>query len=161
MLRSKFVKFLISILKRQVDFSPNFVSLFSFMKDSSSVYTFLAQTVYTLLKRHPLTLFRIGGMGGRVQKGPPRSTRFSPVTSTNVGISTQNFQTLSFNPFALLVWNFKFEPSVSPKLSNLNQDYPSKKWFFRSNPYEIEVMISSPTEMLELPNFFHMTTSTI
>ena len=31
--RSKFVKFLMSNLKRQVHFVPNFVSLFSFMKD--------------------------------------------------------------------------------------------------------------------------------
>ena len=28
---------------------------------------------------------------------------FPPVTSTNVGISAQNFQTLSFNPFATLL----------------------------------------------------------
>ena len=53
MLRSKFVKFLMSILKRQVDSSPNFASLFSFMKDNSSVL-FLAQTIYTLLKRSTL-----------------------------------------------------------------------------------------------------------
>ena len=49
-LRSKFVKFLMPILKARVDSSPNFVSLFSFMKDNSSVL-FLAQTMYTLLKR--------------------------------------------------------------------------------------------------------------
>ena len=49
---------------------------------------------------------------------------------------------------------------VSPlKLSNLNQDHPSKKWFFWSKPYKIEVMITSAIEMLELPNFGHMTTS--
>ena len=30
-------------------------------------------------------------------------TRFSPVTSTNVRISPQNFLTLRFNPFATLV----------------------------------------------------------
>ena len=30
-------------------------------------------------------------------------TSFSPVTSTNVGISPKNFQTFSFNPFATLV----------------------------------------------------------
>ena len=36
-LKSNFVKFLMPILKRQVDSSPNFVSLFSFMKDNSSV----------------------------------------------------------------------------------------------------------------------------
>ena len=37
MLRSNFVKFLMPILKRQVDSSPNFAFLFSFMKDNSSV----------------------------------------------------------------------------------------------------------------------------
>ena len=52
-LRSKFVKFLMPILKQQVDSSPNFVSLFSFMKDNSSVL-FLAWTIYTLHKRSPL-----------------------------------------------------------------------------------------------------------
>ena len=31
------------------------------------------------------------------------STSFSPVTSTNVGTSLQNFLTFSFNPFATLV----------------------------------------------------------
>ena len=35
-LRSKFVKFFMLILKRQIDSSPNFVYLFSFMKDNSS-----------------------------------------------------------------------------------------------------------------------------
>ena len=39
-----------SILKRQVISSPNFASLFRFMKDNSYVL-FLAQTRYTLLKR--------------------------------------------------------------------------------------------------------------
>ena len=34
-------------------------------------------------------------------KGP--STSFSPITSTNVGISPQNVLTFSFNPFATLV----------------------------------------------------------
>ena len=45
-----------------------------------------------------------GGWGwGGGQNGPP--TRFFPVTSTNVGISPQpkNFLTFSFNPFATLV----------------------------------------------------------
>ena len=57
-------------------------------------------------------------------KMPP--TRFSPVTSTNVGFVPQNFLTFSFNPFVTLVQNFRFVPSASPKLLNLNQDYPSK-----------------------------------
>ena len=63
-----------------------------------------------------------GGLGA---KRPP--TSFSPVTSTNVEFGPQNFLTFSFNPFATLVQNFKFVPSASPKLLNLNQDHPSKK----------------------------------
>ena len=51
-------------------------------------------------------------------------------------------------------------PSTSPKLLSLNQDHPSKKWFFWSNPYKIEVMVTSLIEMLDLPNFGHMTTLT-
>ena len=38
---------------------------------------------------------------GREQKGFPNSS--SPVTSTNIGISPQNFLTFSFNPFAPLL----------------------------------------------------------
>ena len=37
---------------------------------------------------------------------------------------------------------------------------PSKK-FFWSNPYELELMVTSLIEMTELPNFGRMTTSTI
>ena len=36
-----------------------------------------------------------------------------------------------------------------------------KNWFFRSNPYKIEVMITFLIEMLELPNFGHVTTPAI
>ena len=38
---------------------------------------------------------------------------------------------------------------------------PPKKWFLWSNPYKIKIMINSLVEMIELPNFGHMTTSTI
>ena len=38
---------------------------------------------------------------------------------------------------------------------------PQKKRFFWSNPYKIEVMITSFTKMLEAPNFGHMTTFTL
>ena len=69
--------------------------------------------------------------------------------------------TFNFSPFATLVQNFKFVPSASPKLLNLNQDHPLKKRFLRSNPYKIEVVITSLIQMLELPNFGHMNTSTI
>ena len=55
----------------------------------------------------------------------------------------------------------KFLSSASPKFLNLNQDYTSKKRFFCSNLYEIEVMTTSLLEMPELPYFGHMTISTI
>ena len=55
--------------------------------------------------------------------------------------------------------NFKFVPSASPKLLNLNQDHLSKKRFFWSNTYKIEVVITSLIEMLLLPNFGYMNTS--
>ena len=58
------------------------------------------------------------------------ATSFPPVTSTNVGIRSQNFLTFRFNPFDKLVQNFKFVASASPKLLNLNQDHPSKKAVF-------------------------------
>ena len=88
-------------------------------------------------------------------------TSFSPVTSTDVGFGPQNFLTFSFNLFTRLVQNIKFVPSASPKLLNLNQDHPSKKRFFWSNPYKIEVMITFLIEMLQLTNFGHMATSII
>ena len=41
-----------------------------------------------------------GGRGGGAKRP---TTSFSPVTSTNIGLSSQNFLTFSFNPFATLV----------------------------------------------------------
>ena len=94
----------------------------------------------------------MGGGGGA--KRPP--TSFSPVASTNVGTSRQDFMTFRFNPFATLVQISR--PYL--KLQTLNQDHPSKNWFFWSNPYKIEVLITPLIETLELPNFGHMTTYT-
>ena len=89
-------------------------------------------------------------MGGK--RFPP--TSFLPPTST--GISPQNFFTFRFDSFATLLQNFKAMPSTSPKSLNLKQDQPQKK----SDHYKIEVTITFFLEMLELPNFGHMTTST-
>ena len=52
-------------------------------------------------------------------------------------------------------------PGASPKLLNLNQDTPQRKFLFWSNHYKIEIVITSLTEMPQLPNFDHMATSTI
>ena len=65
---------------------------------------------------------------GGAKKVPP--TSFPPATSTNVGTSSPIFLTFTFTTFATLVSNCKFILSVSPKLLNLNQDYPSKRAFF-------------------------------
>ena len=80
-----------------------------------------------LIDKLDLTLFRMGEIGWAKRPAP---TSFSFVSSTNVRFGSQNFLTFSFNPFATLVQNFKFVPSASPKLLNLNQDHPSKKAIF-------------------------------
>ena len=92
------------------------------------------------------------------------SFRFEKITlfpSHFYKLGSKSFWLLVFNPFTTLVQNFKFVPSANPKLLNLKQNHPSKKLFFWSNPYKIEVMTTSTIEMLELPNFGHMTTSTM
>ena len=88
---------------------------------------------------------------------------FLPVISTNVGINLKNFLGCILQPFAKLVQNFKSIPSASPKLLNLNQGHLSKKQYFWSKTYKIEVMITSLLDMLELPHFgyIYMITSTI
>ena len=67
-------------------------------------------------------------------KSPPPPTSFPSVTSTDGGFGPQNFLTFSFNPFATLVQSFKFAPSASPILLNLNQDHPLKKAIFLVKP---------------------------
>ena len=67
-------------------------------------------------------------MGGGGQKSQPN--HISPVTSTNVRFGSRNFLTFSVNTFATLVQNFKFVPSASFKLLNLNQHRPSKNAIF-------------------------------
>ena len=73
-------------------------------------FTFTVEIQASLFKHHPFN-----------------PTRFSPVTYTNGGISSQNFLTFSFNPFVTLVSNFKAIPSASPKLLNSKKDPPPRK----------------------------------
>ena len=78
-----------------------------------------------------MTSFHFSMLLSALFRGPKRPpTSFLPLTSTNVGISPENFLTFSFNTFGTLVQNFTFAPSASSKLLNLNQDYPSKKAVF-------------------------------
>ena len=51
---------------------------------------------------------------------------------------------------------------ISPKFIELEPKVPFKNIaFFLSNTYKIEIKINSLMKMLDLPNFDHMTTSTI
>ena len=61
MLGSKFVKFLMPILKRQVNSSPNFVSLFSFMKDNSSVLFSSKNTYFAQKEAFKVKIFQVPG----------------------------------------------------------------------------------------------------
>ena len=119
----------------------------------------LRLTQFIVLKQGRVsTLIRMG-CGGGGKKGAP--TSFSLKISTKIGIISQNFLTLIFNPFATLPQNTKAIPSATPKLLNLNQDHSPQKVVFWSNPYKIEVMITSLIEILELSNLSNMTTLTI
>ena len=102
---------------------------------------------------------RVGrGAGGGGRKAPP--TSFSPVTST---------YELVPKTFWLLVLTFLphwYKTSRSylvpvPNYWTSTDRTPQKHCLFWSNPYKIGVMITSVIEMLELPNFGHMITSTI
>ena len=83
-------------------------------------------------------------MGGGAKM--PHSTSFSPVTSTKVGISPKNFLTLL--PHWCEIPSLYLMPV--PNYWTWTKTAPQKKQFFRSNPYKIEVVITSLTEMLEL-----------
>ena len=65
----------------------------------------------------------------------------------DLGITPKNFLTFSFKLFFTLI--------------ELDLRAHLKKLFFWSNSYKIEAMITYHIEMLELPNFGRMTTSTI
>ena len=114
----------------------NFISFVDFLVITNyinSKLTFHANKhykLYMLLERKHSPLFHFNPIQDGGSKSLPTTTSFSPATSTNIGISLQNFVTFSFNTFATLVWNLKAVTSASPKLLSLTQDHPSKNWFF-------------------------------
>ena len=84
-------------------------------------------------------------------KYPSRPTIFNPYNLgiiINVGISPKNFLNFSFNPFDTVLKNVKAISSGSPTCT-WTKSTPPKKLFFWSNPYKIEIMITSLIEMLE------------
>ena len=118
-----------SFISGDLLFYTVFIALYKWVSDKS----FLQRFIWSFF-----TLFRMGVC----KKFPPPPTSFSPVPSTNVEISPQNFLTLIFNPFCHTVY-------ASPKLLNFSQEHPSKKNFFWSNPYKFEVMTTSLIETPE------------
>ena len=121
--------------------------------DDGTVFTEICFNINTEF----LTLFRTGGKKAPTTHPP---TSFSPLTSASIGISSQNILTFSLNPYLTLVQNLK-AIIFNSKLLNLNQEHPSKNWFFWSSPYKIEVMITSVIKMFKLPNFSHVTASAV
>ena len=90
----------------------------------------------------------------------PRTSSF-PLSCTDVEISPKNFLTFSFNSLALLVSNFK-HTKCQCQIIELEPRLPLKKSAFSCQIlYKTQVMRTSLLEMLDLPNFSHMTTSTI
>ena len=99
-----------------------------------------------------LTIFRMGG--GLGKKSFPNS--FSPVTSLNVRITSQNclaFSLNSFKPFLNYLkphW-LSFQNNTccqSPVIELEPRPPPLKVLFFSSNRYKIQVIITSLIEML-------------
>ena len=124
-------------LIRNVNFI-SFVEFFVITNYINSKLTFHANKLYRLYAngektfglREKTPLFHFNPIQDGGSKSLPTTTSFSPATSTNIGISLQNFLTFSFNTFATLVWNLRAITSASPKLLSLTQDHPWKKWFF-------------------------------
>ena len=91
---------------------------------------------------------------------PPPPTSFPNVLQTKK-LAPKTFWLLVLT-HATLVRIFKGPYLVSaPNYWTLIKTTPQKKCFFWSNPYKIEVMITSLIKLLELPKFGHITISTI
>ena len=124
-----------------------FVKTFINIRFASEVYLFLA-------------LFRLGGWGEGVRK-PPLPTSFSPVISIIVGLAHKTFWLVFIT---LLIDWCKISSLYLVPVPNYwtwTKTAPEKKRFFWSNPYKIELMNTSLIQMLQIPNFGHMTTATI
>ena len=83
--------------------------------------------------------------------GGPLPISFSPVTSTNVEISSQNFLNFGFNPFATLPPCCRQSQSQISELGTKTTTPKNVVFLVISCPCKIEVFITSLIEMLELP----------
>ena len=94
-------------------------------------------------------------------KKDPIPHSFSIVTSRNVRITPKTCWLLVFT--LLPHWCKILRPYLVPVPSywTWTKSTPQKNWFFWWNSCKIEVLVTSLIEMLVLPNFGHITTSTI
>ena len=88
-------------------------------------------------------------MRGRLIKPLLSLPFFFSANSPNVGISTQSILNFNFNPFVTLLESYRVKTSTSPKLSNLNQDHPSKN---EKTRFSSQILIKLK---LRYDNFFH------
>ena len=95
---------------------------------------------------------------GREQKG--LVYKFFPCNFSKWKNSPLLYLTFSFNPFSILLQNFKTIPSATSMLKITSQKQKTKKRFSWSNLYKFEVTITSPIKILKLPDFDQMNTST-
>ena len=89
---------------------------------------------------------------------PIQVTRFSSVTSANVGICSQNFLTFSFNPFGV---KFQVRTQCQSQIIELEPRLPLKK-----SGFSVQILIKLRlwylvSQKCQLPNFGHMTTFTL
>ena len=110
-------------------------------------------------KLQHFTLLRTRGKGRDKKVLPP--TSFSPVTSTNVGISPKTFWILVLTIFPHWCKISSLYLVPVPNYWTWTKTTPQTKPFSRSNPYKIQVVITSLREMLQLPHFGHLNTSTV
>ena len=102
-----------------------------------------------------LTLFMMGVR----QKGPPTSLSLS--TSTKVGISPQTIWLLILTVLTHWCKISRSRLFPIPYYWTWTKSIPLKIWFFWRNPYKTDVMTAPLIEMLDLPNFGLMTSSTV
>ena len=103
-----------------------------------------------------LTLFRM------TRRKIPSTTNFFPLTSINVRMTPpKTFWLLVLTLLSLWCKILSSYLASVPNYRNWTKTTTQKKRFFWSNLYKLEVMINSFIEMLELPNFVHMSTSTL
>ena len=115
---------------------------------------------YQRITNQILTLFRMGG-----KKPPPLPPQFFPCNFCKCKNWPPKLSDWLLVLTLLTDWckiaSLYLVPVPNYWTSTKTTNSPVKKQFFWSNPYKIDVTITSLIQILEFPNFGHMTTSTI